>query len=98
MPGTVQVTGHTDNRPIRSVRFPSNWHLSKERARSVAETLSAKLAAPARVTYEGRADLEPVAPNDTPTDRARNRRVEITLLVAQPGPSPTTSARAQHAK
>jgi type VI secretion system protein ImpK len=82
LPGAVVVTGHTDNRPIRSARFPSNWHLSRERARAVAETLSATLSAPQRVTYEGHADSQPVASNDTPGGRARNRRVEITLMAA----------------
>jgi type VI secretion system protein ImpK len=82
VPGLVRITGHTDNQPIRSVRFPSNWHLSQERARSVAQTLGARMTTPARMSAEGRADSEPVAPNDGPANRARNRRVEITLLVA----------------
>ena len=81
VPGQVQVTGHTDNRPIRSVRFPSNWHLSQERARSVLQLLAEKLPG-ARLSAEGRADAEPVDSNDTPAERARNRRVEITLFVA----------------
>jgi type VI secretion system protein ImpK len=87
-PGLVQVTGHTDNQPIRSARFPSNWHLSQERARSVMQLLARKLAQPTRVSAEGRADSEPVAPNDNPANRARNRRVEITLFVSQPGSKP----------
>jgi type VI secretion system protein ImpK len=82
VPGLVKVTGHTDNQPIRSVRFPSNWHLSQERARTVGQTLAARMTNPERVSAEGRADSEPLAPNDTPANRARNRRVEITLLVA----------------
>jgi type VI secretion system protein ImpK len=64
------------------VRFPSNWHLSEERARHVAQMLAREVRAPARLTAEGRAEAEPVAPNDTPANRARNRRVEIVLLVA----------------
>jgi len=82
VPGNVTVTGHTDNQPIRSVRFPSNWHLSQERARSVAQRLATRID-PARVHAEGRADSEPVASNDTPASRARNRRVEITLLATK---------------
>ena len=82
LPGAVIVTGHTDNRPIRSARFPSNWHLSRERARSVAEAVRSRLSEPQRVTFEGRADSQPVASNDTPAGRARNRRVEITLMAA----------------
>jgi type VI secretion system protein ImpK len=82
VPGNVTVTGHTDNQPIRSVRFPSNWHLSQERARSVAQRLATRID-PARVHAEGRADSEPVASNDTSASRARNRRVEITLLATK---------------
>jgi type VI secretion system protein ImpK len=83
VPGKVLVTGHTDNVPIRTARFPSNWHLSEERARSVAQQLAAVVPA-ARLTAEGRADGEPIASNDTPADRARNRRVEITLIPDRP--------------
>jgi type VI secretion system protein ImpK len=78
VPGRVLVTGHTDGTPIRSARFPSNWHLSQERARAVAHTLEAKVPA-GRMAAEGRADAEPIAANDTATHRARNRRVEISV-------------------
>ncbi len=88
VPGLVKVTGHTDNQPIRSVRFPSNWHLSQERARAVGDMLADKLTNPRRVSIEGRADSEPVAPNDTAANRARNRRVEVTLLLAPPAAAP----------
>lgn len=81
VPGAVLVTGHTDNVPIRSARFPSNWHLSIERAESVRGLL-ARTVDPGRLKAEGRADAEPVAGNATPADRARNRRVEITLYRA----------------
>jgi len=80
VPGQVLVTGHTDNVPIRSVRFRSNWHLSQARASSIRDLLGARLGSPGRVTAEGRADTEPLVPNDTPENRARNRRVEITLF------------------
>ena len=83
LPGPVVVAGHTDNQPIRSLRFPSNWHLSKDRASSVKALLSATVPA-ARVSAEGRADTEPVADNSAAEGRARNRRVEITLLAAAP--------------
>ncbi|MGZ5171984.1 MAG: DotU family type VI secretion system protein [Burkholderiales bacterium] len=82
VPGHVRVIGHTDNKPIRSPRFPSNWHLSEERARNVSQMLTRQVRDPQRLTAEGRAEAEPVAPNDTPANRARNRRVEITLLAA----------------
>lgn len=78
LPGPVLVTGHSDNQPIRSVRYPSNWHLSQERADSVKALLAAALPAE-RLRAEGRADSEPVDGNDTPAGRAKNRRVEVTL-------------------
>lgn len=83
MPGNVLVTGHTDNQPIRSARFPSNWHLSQERAEAVQALLAATVD-PARVTAEGRADSQPIGGNATPAERAKNRRVEITLFIAKP--------------
>lgn len=81
LPGRVVVSGHTDNQAIRSLRYPSNWHLSVARAQSVLRLLAGTVA-PARLSAEGRAELEPVADNSRPEGRARNRRVEITLTVA----------------
>jgi type VI secretion system protein ImpK len=81
--GAVLVTGHTDNVPLRTARFPSNWHLSEERARSVRDLLVARGVQPERIKAEGRADGEPIASNDTPANRALNRRVEITLLTTR---------------
>jgi type VI secretion system protein ImpK len=78
--GHVDVTGHTDATPIRTLRFPSNWELSRARAESVAQLL-AGLVPPARLRAQGRGDSEPVADNETPQGRARNRRVEITLYL-----------------
>lgn len=80
--GKVLVTGHTDNVPTRTLRFASNWDLSKERAANVASIVVARLGDPSRVSSEGRGDTEPVAKNDTEEGRARNRRVEIVLKVA----------------
>jgi len=78
--GQVQIIGHTDNQPIRSARFPSNWHLSQERAHSVVQ-LFIQLGLPTnRLSAEGRADAAPIALNSTPDGRARNRRVEIVVL------------------
>jgi type VI secretion system protein ImpK len=90
VPGQVDVIGHSDNIPIRTLRFPSNWELSKARAESVARLLAARIGA-ARVRYDGRGDSEPVTPNDTPQGRAKNRRVEITLHVPA-GEMPTPAA------
>jgi type VI secretion system protein ImpK len=83
VPGQVLVTGHTDNEPMRSARFPSNWHLSQERANSVSRAIAISLKDPARLRAEGRADTVPVAANDSPANRALNRRVEIVLKVAE---------------
>lgn len=91
--GAVQVTGHTDNTPMRSARFPSNWHLSEERARNVAALLVAYGLPGERVRAEGRAEGEPIDTNDTEAGRARNRRVVITLLVA-PRAAPAAAAAA----
>jgi type VI secretion system protein ImpK len=85
VPGKILVTGHTDNVPIRSVRFPSNWHLSQERALAVQRVLAGQIQAQGRLTAEGRSDTEPLVPNDSPANRARNRRVEVTLLTAGGG-------------
>jgi type VI secretion system protein ImpK len=74
--GSTRIIGYTDNRRIFTARFPSNWDLSNARAKRVAEFLGPK-ASGYRITYKGRAALDPVAPNDTPAHRALNRRVEI---------------------
>jgi len=84
--GRVIVAGHTDNQRMLSARFPSNWHLSQARAETVAALLAARTGTPQRFSAEGRGDTEPVASNDTPAGRARNRRVEIVVLA--PGTMP----------
>jgi type VI secretion system protein ImpK len=78
--GDIMVVGHTDNIPIRGLRFPSNWHLSHRRAESVAKILATDITQPGRIQSEGRGSTEPLATNNTQEGRARNRRVEITLL------------------
>jgi type VI secretion system protein ImpK len=92
--GNVLVTGHTDSQPIRSARFPSNWHLSEERAKSVRELLISRKVTAERVRAEGRADGEALAPNDTPANRALNRRVEVTLFVPRSDAGATATAAA----
>ncbi|HFE48897.1 MAG TPA: type VI secretion system protein TssL [Chromatiaceae bacterium] len=77
--GQVQVIGHTDNVPIRSLRFQSNWDLSRARAASVLKLLAKHMDDPSRLTPEGRADTDPLVPNDSPRNRARNRRVDIAV-------------------
>lgn len=91
--GNVLVTGHTDNQPIaRSARFPSNWHLSEERARSVRDLLVSHKVEADRIRAEGRADAEPVVANDTSANRAMNRRVEVTLFVGRGNEAATKPA------
>lgn len=80
--GQIQVIGYSDNVPIRSARFASNFELSLARARSVQSLLQQQLAQPSRVRAEGRGESNPLVPNTSAENRARNRRVEITLLVA----------------
>ena len=80
--GRILVVGYSDNVPIRTARFASNYELSLERARSVQKQLQKHLSQPGRAKAEGRGDVDPIAPNTTPENRARNRRVEITLLVS----------------
>lgn len=77
--GTVRVVGHSDNRPIRTRAVPGNQVLSERRANAVAAVLEAEGIDHARLKVEGRADIEPVADNATPSGRARNRRVEIVV-------------------
>ena len=80
-PGKVFVIGHTDDtRPSLSARLASNFELSKARARKVAALLAGRAGAPGRFASEGRADTEPLAPNDSPANRARNRRVDIVVM------------------
>jgi len=82
VPGIILVTGHTDDVPIRTARFPSNWELSNERAASVMKLMAGKLTDPSRLRAEGVADSAPLVPNDSAANRARNRRVVITLRSA----------------
>jgi len=79
-PGRVLITGHTDNQPIRTLRYPSNWHLSQDRADAVKAEVTKTVKAE-RMRSEGRADSEVVADNGNAQGRAKNRRVEITLFV-----------------
>ncbi|GAB4512900.1 MAG: type VI secretion system protein TssL, long form [Roseibium sp.] len=78
--GEILVVGHTDSDPIRNnPRFPTNWHLSVERAKSVAAVMQSILDNPDRVQTEGRGADEPIAPNTSREGKARNRRVEVFL-------------------
>ena len=79
-PGSIQVQGHTDNIPIATERFRSNWELSSARAVSVAhELLLTRKLDPNRFTVSGMADTKPLVDNEGSENRARNRRVEIVI-------------------
>jgi len=79
--GRIFISGHTDDVPISTERFRSNWDLSAARAVSVAHYLLADELDPKRVIVQGAAESQPLVPNDTPENRARNRRVEIALEI-----------------
>jgi chemotaxis protein MotB len=73
----LYILGHTDSAPIETARFPSNWELSGARASAVLRHLVERGASPQRLIAVGLADSRPLAPNDSPEGRARNRRVEF---------------------
>ena len=73
------MSGHTDNVPIKTSRFPSNWELSTARAVEVARLLVAGGMKPEVIGAAGYAEFDPVAQNDTPMNKALNRRIEIIL-------------------
>lgn len=78
-PGPAEVIGYTDNQPIRTVAFPSNFQLSAARARAAATILGEAAGDAGRLKVEGRADADPLASNTTPAGREQNRRIEIVL-------------------
>jgi chemotaxis protein MotB len=75
----IDVEGNTDNVPIQSAAFPSNWELSTARASTVVRFLVGTGVAPSRLTAVGYADQRPLASDATASGRARNRRVEIVV-------------------
>ena len=79
--GSIFVSGHTDNIPISGNRFGSNWDLSASRATAVVhEILHQESLDPARITVQGYGDSRPLVDNDTAENRAKNRRVEISIV------------------
>lgn len=84
----IEVEGHTDNQPISTPQFPSNWELSSARASSVVRLFIEQGIVAKRLTAKGAADNRPVLSNDTPEGRTRNRRVTITVLTPEPEPEP----------
>lgn len=80
----IRVMGYTDNTPINTPSYPSNWELSSARASSVVRLFAENGINPSRMVVEGYAENNPVASNDTPEGRTRNRRVTIMILAAAP--------------
>jgi chemotaxis protein MotB len=90
VPYPVRVEGHTDNRPISTLQFPSNWELSAARAASVVNYLARSGIAPTRMSAVGYGEFRPKADNRTEQGRAMNRRVTLVVLAGmrpadQPG-------------
>jgi chemotaxis protein MotB len=82
--GRIIVAGHTDSDPISTSAYPSNWVLSAARAASVVHYLSKmKFADPGRIELRAYADTQPIAPNDTRENRAKNRRIEINVSIGE---------------
>ncbi|MBT2657802.1 OmpA family protein [Bacillus sp. ISL-18] len=77
---SITIEGHTDNKPIHSAKFPSNWELSGARALSVLHYFEKQKIAPTRLQFVGFGDSKPIVSNDTPEHREANRRVNIIIL------------------
>ncbi len=80
----IRVEGHADNAPIKSTVFPSNWELSSARAAQVTRLFIAEGLPAQKLMAAGYADSRPIAEGDTPEARARNRRIEFTVVPALP--------------
>jgi chemotaxis protein MotB len=80
MNNRIRVEGHTDNIPIHTAVFPSNWHLSVARAMNTGYSLMEKGVPQQRISIAGYSEFQPVAENDSPENRAKNRRVEIVII------------------
>jgi chemotaxis protein MotB len=79
-PNPIRVEGHTDNKPISTVAFYSNWELSAARAGSVVRVLQAQGVGPERLAVIGYSDTRPIQPNDSEQGRNANRRVVVVIL------------------
>lgn len=88
----VTIEGHTDNVPINTVQFPSNWELSAVRATTVLRLFADTGVAASRLTAIGYGDTRPVENNQTPENRARNRRVSILIDSLLPEAPPAAAA------
>jgi chemotaxis protein MotB len=80
LPNPVRVEGHTDNTPIHTARFASNWELSTARATYILQYLINGKVPPQRMSAVGYGEYRPVASNDSVEGRATNRRVDVVIL------------------
>jgi len=101
LPNDISVEGYTDNVPIHTAQFPSNWELSVGRAVTVVEFLANQGVDPARLSATGYSKYRPLVPNDSSNNRQQNRRVNIVILrsfvsSALTAPASTTVQTAQY--
>jgi len=81
LPNDIRVEGHTDDVPINTPQFPSNWHLSVARAVNIGYYLIQRHGLnPEKVSVVGYSEYQPLVPNDSPDNRAHNRRVDIVIM------------------
>jgi chemotaxis protein MotB len=84
LPNHIRVEGHTDNRPINTPKYPSNWELSSDRATQVLRYLTdSRILDPKKISALGFGEFRPMASNDTDENRANNRRVDIVVLTEE---------------
>lgn len=95
-PNGLEVEGHTDNSPINSPQFPSNWELSAARASRVVRLFAQAGVAPERMAALGYAEFRNIESNDTPEGRARNRRVTVVILSGDQANANAGAAAAGH--
>jgi chemotaxis protein MotB len=94
---SLRIEGHTDDVPIHSQRFQSNWELSTTRASELIRVFLLRYHMdPARLSAAGYAEFHPVSPNDSPEGRARNRRVDIVVLNPPESGAADSSSRRSH--
>jgi chemotaxis protein MotB len=91
-PNPLRVEGHTDNRPINTRYYPSNWELSAARAASVVHRFARGGISPSRLSVIGFGEFRPAKPNDTAAGRIANRRVIIVILAGEGAPAPADAA------
>ncbi len=98
LPNDIRVEGHTDDVPIATQRFPSNWHLSVNRAVNTAHYMMMRHDLDAeKISVVGYAEYQPLVPNSSAENRGRNRRVDIIIVTnVASGPPPQGSTAAVH--